>query len=242
MMMASITATTPVETTPSAVAPWWHTVLMLAALAGLSFAGARQGGLPNAHLPGLSVRVSSYFTIFAAEWLLIFFIWLALRSRGLPIGTLVSGGWHTARDFFRDFGLGIAFIVVIVAIEAGLGYLLHADSDTALNKIGPQNAFELVLWVIMSATAGFCEEYIFRGYLLRQFSAWTGGFVWGNLIQAALFGLGHSYYPKAVVPSIIIHGWLLGMLTHWRKSLRPAIFAHGVQDALGGIVMFLSKG
>lgn len=242
MTTSSVPGTTPVETTPSAVAPWWHTVLMLAALAGLFFEGARQGGLPNAHLPRLSVRVSSYFTIFAAEWLLVFFIWLALRSRGLPLRTLVAGRWHTARDFFRDLGLGIAFIVVIVAIEAGLGYFLHADSDKALNKIGPHNALELVLWIIMSATAGFCEEYIFRGYLLRQFSAWAGSFVWGNLIQAAIFGLGHCYYPKAVVLLIIIHGWLLGMLTLWRKSLRPAIFAHGVQDALGGIAMFLSKG
>jgi hypothetical protein len=32
-----------------------------------------------------------------------------------------------------------------------------------------------------------------------------------------------------------------GELTYWRKSLRPAIFAHGLQDALGGIAMFLSK-
>jgi uncharacterized protein len=224
------------------VAPWWHTLLVLAALAGLSGAGARQGGLPNAHLPGLGVHLSSYFSILAAEWLLILFIWIALRRRGLSIATLVLGRWNSARDFFRDLGLGVGFIVFIVAIETGLGYLLHADSDSALSKITPNNALELVVWLALSATAGFCEEFIFRGYLMRQFSGWAGSWRLGNFLQAAAFGLCHGYYPIGVILLVVLHGWFLGMLTLWRKSLRPAMFAHGLQDALGGTVAFFSRG
>jgi membrane protease YdiL (CAAX protease family) len=39
---------------------------------------------------------------------------------------------------------------------------------------------------------------------------------------------------------IMVQGWLLGLLAYWRKSLRPGMLAHGLQDAIGGIVAFFS--
>jgi hypothetical protein len=41
---------------------------------------------------------------------------------------------------------------------------------------------------------------------------------------------------------IMVHGCLLGVLAWWRKSLRPGMLAHGIQDSLGGVVGFLMKG
>jgi hypothetical protein len=35
-------------------------------------------------------------------------------------------------------------------------------------------------------------------------------------------------------------GWLLGLLAYWRKSLRPGMLAHGLQDSIGGLVSFFS--
>jgi membrane protease YdiL (CAAX protease family) len=43
----------------------------------------------------------------------------------------------------------------------------------------------------MSATAGFSEELIFRGYLTRQFDAWTGSLVFAVILQGIVFGLAH---------------------------------------------------
>jgi membrane protease YdiL (CAAX protease family) len=40
---------------------------------------------------------------------------------------------------------------------------------------------------------------------------------------------------------IMVQGWLLGLLAWWRKSLRPGMLAHGLQDAIGGVVAFLSR-
>ena len=58
------------------------------------------------------------------------------------------------------------------------------------------------------------------------------------MLQGVVFGLAHGYYGKAMI-AIMIHGWLLGLLAMWRKSLRPGMLAHGVQDSLGGIVAFV---
>jgi membrane protease YdiL (CAAX protease family) len=91
----------------------------------------------------------------------------------------------------------------------------------------------------LSATGGFCEELIFRGYLAQQFRTWTGNRAFGIVLQAVAFGLAHGYYRKVMVV-IMVHGCLLGLLAYWRKSLRPGMLAHGLQDVLGGILAFLS--
>jgi len=223
-----------------AIAPSWHTVLVLLALVALSIEAGRQNGIPNAHIPGMSSRLSSYLTILVAEWFLVLLIWLALHQRGLTIGSLVSGRWQTLGSFFRDLGLAVGFIAAIIAIEQGLSLLLHADSDAGLARIMPNTALELAVYLTLSATAGFCEEFIFRGYLMQQFTAWSGSRVLGVILQGVLFGLGHAYYGWKLVLVIMVHGSLLGVLTCWRNSLRPAMLAHGLQDVLGGVVEFIS--
>jgi uncharacterized protein len=54
-----------------------------------------------------------------------------------------------------------------------------------------------------------------------------------------IFGLAHGYYEKVMV-LIMVQGWLLGLLAYWRKNLRPGMLAHGLQDAIGGLVAFFS--
>jgi membrane protease YdiL (CAAX protease family) len=41
-------------------------------------------------------------------------------------------------------------------------------------NITPKTQSELLVWFGAAATIGFCEELTFRGYLTRQFAAWTG--------------------------------------------------------------------
>src|SRR5262245_40517877 len=120
--MSSSIGIIPTGNAREAVARWWHSVLVLAALGGLFVAAGYQNGYPNAHIPGMSSRLSSYLTIMAAEWFLTFLIWLALRRRGLTIGRLVSGRWDTPGSFFKDLGLAVGFIAGIVVLEEGLSF------------------------------------------------------------------------------------------------------------------------
>src|SRR5258708_1270500 len=100
--MASTTAMAAPDTRSQPTPPWWHTLLVLAPIAIGSVASAYQHGLPNANLPGVSHRLSSYFTVLVEEWLGVFLIWLALRRRRLTAGSLVSGHWQTPSAFFRE--------------------------------------------------------------------------------------------------------------------------------------------
>lgn len=221
------------------LAPWWHTVLVLLPIAAGSIASAYQHGLPNAHLPGLGSRLSGYVTVLAQEWFAVLLIWLALRRRGLSIGTLVSGHWQTVRAFFKDLGLALGFMVVAIPLVGALAYLLGGDPDSAMAHITPTTGLELFVWLGLAATGGFCEELIFRGYLMRQLSAWTGSQALAVVLQGIAFGLAHGYYGRVMVV-VVVQGCLLGLLARWRKSLRPGMLAHGIQDLIGGVVAFFS--
>ena len=232
-------AKTAADTTTDPIAPWWHTVLVLAPIALGSIASWYQHGLANANLPGTNSRLSSYVTVLVQEWFVVLLIWLALRRRGLSIGSLVSGRWQTVGAFFRDLGLGVGFLVIAVPLIGALVHLIGGDANSNVANITPKTVFELVVWLGLAATGGFCEELIFRGYLTRQFNAWTGSCLFAILLQGVVFGLAHGYYQKVMVV-IVVQGWLLGLLAYWRKSLRPGMLAHGLQDAIGGVVAFFS--
>ena len=222
-----------------AIAPWWHTVLMIAGICALSVWSARQHGLVHIDVPGISQRLSSYLTVFAIEWLLVFAIWIPLRQRGRTLGSVVAGRWPTVGSFFLDLGLGVGFFVLLAAPLSFLAdrYLGHAQNPGAVAML-PQTWIEVAMWVVLSATAGFCEEFVFRGYLTEQFRAWTGSAAMAIVGQAVVFGLGHGYYNVGTMVFVMVLGAALGLLAHWRKSLRPAMLGHGLTDALGGVLAF----
>jgi uncharacterized protein len=221
------------------VAPLWHTLLVLLVLGAGSLASYYERGLPNANLPGMSSRLSGYLTVILQEWVLVLLVYLALKRRGLAFHDLVRGRWTSAKDFFRDLGLGIALIIVVVPTVNGLICLLGVHSDKTLAALTPKTILELVAWLVLAWSAAFGEELVFRGYLMHQFGGWTRSIVAGLILQGVCFGLAHGYYGKAML-AIMVHGWLLGLMAWWRKSLLPGMLAHGIQDSLGGIVAFLT--
>ena len=60
----------------------------------------------------------------------------------------------------------------------------------------------------------------------------------GLILQGIAFGLAHGYQGKAML-TIMVQGWVLGLLAYWRRSLRAGMLSHGVQDSPGGIVAFV---
>lgn len=234
--MAS-TATLPDVRTP--VAAWWHTVIVLLILGGVSAASAHSQGLPRLQVAGLSARVCGYITTLVVEWLLVLVIWLGIRGRGFRIRDLVSGRWTKASAFLKDLGLAIGFLIVALPCLQLVGYLLRVKYSPA--AILPTSKAELALWLLLAATAGFCEELTFRGYLTRQFSGWSGSRIIGVALQGVAFGLGHGYQGWKMMMVIMVFGWMFGALAAWRKSLLPGMLAHGIQDSSGGLVYFLFR-
>jgi len=188
---------------------------------------------PGEHFRG---NATLYSTIIAAEWFLCFYVWLGSRSRGAaPMSDLVGGRWSNMKAVLLDIAVAAAFWLVWAAVALGIGFLAgpaHSEPTAFLN---PRGAVEVTLWVMMSITAGFCEELVYRGYLQRQALALTGSATLAVLLQAAIFGAGHWYQGGRNVLIIALLGVLFGLLAQWRKSLRPGMISHAWEDVLNVI-------
>jgi len=208
-----------------AVAPAWHTAIVLLVLLGLSAAGARSGNLPFVTGRG---RALGYVLLMAFQWILVAFIWYGVRSRGLSLRDLIGGSWSRPVAVLRDIAIAIGFLVVTGIILQGIGYFLNPTPNEAIRNMLPQNALEVTLYLMLTATAGFCEEVIHRGYLQCQFAALTRSAIGGIVLQGIEFGVGHGYQGWRFIVMIAILGTMLG--------LRPGMIAHFVQDSVGGIL------
>lgn len=100
----------------------------------------------------------------------------------------------------------------------------------------PQTWLEIILWIPLSMTGGICEEVIFRGYLQRQFSALTHSLAAGIVFQGIVFGLAHGYQGWKLMSLIAAYGACFGLLAHWRRTLRPGMIGHALQDIAGGLL------
>jgi membrane protease YdiL (CAAX protease family) len=183
-------------------------------------------------------NVTHYLSVIVAEWALSFYVWLGgLIPGATRLRDLVGGRWSSWKDVLRDIGIGAAFWVVFAAAGIFMNFLLGPSHVETLGFVNPRGAVEVTLWVMMSMTAGFCEELIFRGYLQKQFLALTGSAALAVLAQAVLFGVCHWYQGSKLVITIMVLGLLYGILAHWRKSLRPGMISHAWSDILNVIPM-----
>lgn len=234
--MGSNTALSAVPATgspDSSLVPAWHTTVVLFLMLGLSLVGAYID-LPA--IFGAHGRAPSYLMVIVIEWATVAFIWWGLSRRGIRMSDLVGGSWARRVQVWRDLGIGIAFIVIFGGIVQGLAYLLKAVPPQDMRAMMPQTPFEMILWILLSLTGGFCEEVIFRGYLQRQFSVLTRSMVGGIVLQAIAFGLGHGYQGWKLMLLIALYGACFGLLAQWRRSLRPGMLGHALQDTAGGLL------
>ena len=208
--------------------------------------GASLGGSRGVHPLGVH-KIPQYLWTMSWEWLLTAFVYLGVRKR-MKLRELIGGRWANAEDVLIDLVIASAFWLLAIAVLGAGAKLMHLDEagrfDSMRRQLGfliPGTTLELLIWFAVSATAGICEEIIFRGYLQRQFAGITRSMLAGVLISAAIFGAAHGYEGGPRMILIGIYGLMFGLLAWWRKSLRPGMIAHAWHDAISGAVLHLLK-
>jgi len=219
---------------PQPISPAWHTVVVLLVLLGLSLLGFHRQNMPGMHAHG---RTAGYVLTILVEWAITAFIWYGVSRRGVPMKDLIGGRWDSFIEFLRDLGIAVAFVIVCGGgVMSGIAHLLKANTPASVRNLLPQGRTEIIVYLLVAATAGFCEEVIFRGYLQRQFSALTRSAAGGLVLQGVVFGAAHGYQGWKLMVAIAVFGITFGLLAMWRRSLRPGMIAHFLQDGVGGIV------
>lgn len=230
---------------PALIAPLWHTVLITALLLGNSFLGSSKVNAAQ----GSGSRILLYGGTFVTQLVLILLIWFGIRLRGVRMRDLIGGRWKTAEAFLLDVGLAVGFwitsLMLLFGIRVALGTIdlrnLQKSVDDTVRILGPMaphTYLEAGLFVMLSVCAGLFEEIIFRGYLQRQFGALGRNAIVGIVASGILFGLAHGYQGTRMMIVIAFYGVFFGILAHLRKSLRPGMMAHALQDSIAGIGLF----
>jgi membrane protease YdiL (CAAX protease family) len=220
---------------------WWHTVLLIAIMLGAAVR-ATPARL-TARLTRPHARPTYYALLIVYEIALFLYVWvLGLMRNGVTVREIIGGRWKNFGDFLLDVSAAFIFFFSYVVTAVVLVHLLgRTTAPTAVQAMLPRSGAEFGLWFVASICAGFCEEFICRGYLQRQFFVLTRNYWVANLSQGVFFGSLHLYqgWQNAVI--IGVEGILFGVLAYIMKSLRPGMMAHFGQDSLGGLSYILAS-
>jgi uncharacterized protein len=101
-------------------------------------------------------------------------------------------------------------------------------------------AKELKLFLVVSVTAGICEEVLMRGSMLWYFSMWLP---WWTAIAAviAVFGIGHAYQGLRGVLLTAAAGAIALAVYLWTGSLAGPIVIHAVIDLANGFMAWRAR-
>jgi uncharacterized protein len=222
------------------VAPLWHTAVLVAFFLALTAAGAlypRASGAPSPTSAARPSHAPLYLSLIVGEWGLFFYVARAgLRRAGTRPRDLIGGGWRSGMEVLRDLGLGLALWGVWTLAGWASSRWLGHHHPSSIRQLLPRGGLEAMLWIALSTSAGICEEFVFRGYFLRQFEALTGSRWVALIAQAALFGISHGYQGVTACVHIAAYGMLFGVFATWRGSLRPGMIAHAWTDVAAGLL------
>ncbi len=175
------------------------------------------------------------------EWLTVLALWYLMRNRKTSFREL--GVWRVGTWPVWAFALFFAAL----SITSNLRFLprMHIPMSYAFFPPG----IHLFAALLMGTTAGFCEEVLFRAFLMTEFAKAGYGKSMQVLAPGLVFGLAHGgYLNQGFLPwlGIMLPTAFIGMM--WgvayllgRRSLVPAIVAHFLNDstALPWVTFFM---
>jgi membrane protease YdiL (CAAX protease family) len=242
MATTSAAADLPPNPERKLIAPLWHTIVfVLFVFAYAYFQRGRVGRFENQHITN---KVPFYLFTIAFELALVAYVWfLGVMPAGGSIRAVIGGRWNTAADLLRDIGIAFIFWILIIGPLVAVQHLLGANTQMAkaAQTMSPQSNQEMIVWVFLAVSAGFCEEFVFRGYLQKQFHALTGSAAVAIALQAFVFGAAHVYQGVNGAVTISVYGAMFGILAEYRRSLRPGMMQHAMQDSFAGLAYGLLR-
>lgn len=176
--------------------------------------------------------------------------WL-LRLRGSSWKTLGLSLSHLSGKNIL-YAIALSLFLIFVVYYLGIKLLMHAglpSLDVSVYKSWLSGNFQaylsLFLFVIWGKAA-FGEEMIARGFLMNKVETifrWTRQEkLFAALIQAVLFGLGHSYQgPTGIILSTTT-GLIFALVYYLSKrNLMINILAHGIADTFFITIIYFEQ-
>ena len=202
-------------------------LLLVAGVPILSFLTARQNRIR--YVP----RRDLYLSAVLSQWLLaVLGVVVVLANFGKF--SAVSFRPVAAPTFIR---WTVALCLVALVLQGILMVCEHygywpAEAETVRLLLPKTRQEQLWCVLLVAPTAALCEEFVYRGYLLTQLSAWLPSREWAWGASALIFGLAHTYQGFSGVLRAAVLGAAVAYPVLCWGSLYPSIVAHFVYDSL----------
>jgi len=223
------------------IAAPWHTVSMLLMLGFFAVLDAWSAMVPHGEVAMASQgsNARAYLLPIAYEWGIACWAWAGVRMEGGALRDLTGVRWESWRSFALDVAVAVPFWG-LWELAARLGFFVFNRVQAPGAVYQPPSGFvEVFVWIVLSVSAGICEEIVYRGYLQRQFRTATRSIVAAVILQAVVFGSVHVYQGWKHVLVIVPLGILYGALVAWRGNLRASMMAHTWSDIFEGWLRFV---
>ena len=169
-----------------------------------------------------------------ALWLFDARAWESLRF-------IAPHGWRLWVAIGLVFALVSTYARTVVRIARSKRPRRIKIANPRVEKLAPRTRSELSCWVAVSLSAGFCEEFIFRGYLIWAFQPVFG--LWGAAaFSLVAFAMAHAYQGIKGILATGIVGGLFTLVVLISESLWPAIVLHALVDIEQGLIAWLVLG
>jgi CAAX protease family protein len=155
-------------------------------------------------------------------------------------GFSVPDGWRLWTSIALILMIGAYHILAIMTVarsEEQRASLRQQMGKTA--ALMPHTRKDLAWFGGVSLTAGFCEEFWFRGYFIWVFAPWLGW--WGAAaLSLLIFAVAHVYLGWNGVLRVGIVGAIYTLVVAILGSLWPAIALHAIIDLGAGAMAWLA--
>ena len=187
-------------------------------------------GLPPQNFDNKVFLSKLHLPIMASEWMLVLILFsffkfskreilkLGLSFKKWWLELLIGVGLFFILWGFTKYLLFPFLRILNLSKGPAIGY------EVNFTKAGIFNSF------IISVTAGFCEEIIWRGYALKYLTKIHNSPVIALIISSIFFGLFHWGYGLYGIVSTAIIGLIFGIIVLWRKNLLAVILIHFLVD------------
>jgi len=176
-------------------------------------------------------RIPAYVSSIVSLWLIAALTATVARFGGVEprqLG-LAPVGW----------GLLVAWSLASTGLGIGLLFLasrLGVRESALLLRLLPVSRAEKQTFAGLSVTAGFCEELVFRGFLLHVLAGPLGT-LGAVAASSTVFGLAHAYQEATGAARAGLLGALLAVPVVLSGSLWPSMIAHTAIDIVSGIFL-----
>jgi membrane protease YdiL (CAAX protease family) len=185
-------------------------------------------------------KLRAYALIVGSQWLLVAAAAWVLSRRGLSLSDLgLTGTPHPMAVLFAVTLTGSIVLATARTVRA----FVRGSKDSLpshirkVARILPATPIERAGFVPVALTAGFCEEILYRGFLVFAFRQVLPSTGLALAATAVAFGFAHSYQgPRGVITTGVL-GLILAGIYWYGRSLWPGIGLHAVVDLASGAML-----